>query len=153
MGALSKLLQCANAANAANRSASQSAESHDSHDSQGQHNEAHSADSHDSQPSHVLQRLREVLRCAASTEGLPVSLVAGLPYADVLGCDGCRADALRAYLRMLACSRHMAAGNVPEEWSRASECAGCGAMLLWQEAPASVVACPWCLHRKAGRIS
>lgn len=93
MGTPSKLLQRANPANAANRSASQH------------------PDSHDSQPSHALQRMRKELRCTASAEGLPVSLVAGLPDAEVLGCDGCPANSLRVYLRILAHSQHMAAGG------------------------------------------
>lgn len=111
MGELTKLLQRANAANAANRSASQPPSSHDSH---GRHNEAQAADSHDSQPSHVLQRLHEALRCAASAEGLPASLMAALADADVLGCDGCPTDTLRTYLRILARSQHMAGGKCPK---------------------------------------
>lgn len=150
MGALSKLLRRANHANAANQSASQPPDSHDSHDSQSQHNETHAADSHDSQPSHVLQRLREALRCAASAEG-PASLVAELPDADVLGCDGCPVDTLRAYLRILARSQHMAAGRVPEGWTQATDCNGCGPVLLWPGAPAAVTACTWCAQRMAGR--
>lgn len=151
MGELTKLLQRANPANAANRSASQPPNSHDSHDSHGRHNEAQAADLHDLQPSHVLRRLREALRCAASAEGLPATLVAGLPDADVLGCDGCPADTLRSYLRILARSQHMAAGEVPEGWTQAAGCNGCGPVLLWTGAPAAMTGCPWCEHRKARR--
>lgn len=114
MRALTKLLQRANPANPANRSASQSPNSHDSRDSQGQHDEPQAADSHDSQSSHVLQRLREALWCAASAEGLPAKLEAALPDADILGCDGFPADTLWAYLRILVRSQRMAAGRVLE---------------------------------------
>ncbi len=151
MGALSKLLHRANPANAANRPASPHPDSHDSHDSQGRRNEAQAADSHDSQHSHALLRLREALRCSASAEGLPAELAAGLTDADVLACDGCPADTLRAYVRTLARSQRMAAGNVPEGWTQAVQCSGCGPVLLWPGAPAVVTACPWCAHRRAGR--
>lgn len=151
MGALTKLLQRANPANPANRSAPHHPDSQDSQDSQGQHNEAQAVDSHDSQLSHVLQRLREALRCAASAEGLPASLVAGLADADVLGCDGYPADTLRAYLRTLARSQHMAAGKVPKGWTQAADCNGCGPVLLWIGAPTTMTGCPWCGHRRTGR--
>lgn len=150
MGALSQLLHRANPANAANPARQPLPDSHDSQDSQptGPHTAARG--SHDSQDSHALV-LRESLRRAAIAEGLPVALADGLDTADVRACAGLSHDVLRGYLRALARSQHMAAGNVPEAWTRAADCAGCGPVLLWPGAPESVPGCPWCQHRKAGR--
>ena len=92
-----------------------------------------------------------VLLDLAIDEGLPGGTVAALSAKDLRACAGLPRDALRAFLRALARSQRMAAGDVPEGWKRAANCAGCGPMLLWPDAPASVIACPWCWHRKAGR--
>lgn len=87
----------------------------------------------------------------AIDEGLPGGTVAALSARDLRACANLFRDALRAFLRALARAQRMAAGDVPEGWTRAADCAGCGPVLLWPDAPASVIACPWCWHRKAGR--
>lgn len=87
----------------------------------------------------------------AIDEGLPGGTVAALSAADLRACAGDPRDALRAFLRALARFQRMAAGDVPEGWTHAADCAGCGPVLLWREAPPAVIACPWCWHRKAGR--
>lgn len=84
-------------------------------------------------------------------EGLPGATVAALSDRDLRACADLPRDALRVFLRALARSQRMAAGDVPEGWTRAVTCDGCGPVLLWPEAPAVVIACPWCWHRKAGR--
>lgn len=88
----------------------------------------------------------------AIDEGLLASTVATLSKRDLHACADLPRNALRAFLRALARSQRMAAGDVPESWTRAAECKGCGPVLLWSDAPASVIACPWCWHRKAGRM-
>jgi hypothetical protein len=87
----------------------------------------------------------------AIDEGLPAATVAALSDRDLRACAGLPHGALRAYLRAVARSQRMSAGDVPEGWTRVAECAGCGPVLLWPDAPASMIACPWCQHRKAGR--
>jgi hypothetical protein len=84
-------------------------------------------------------------------EGLAGATVAALSMRDLRACKGLSRQALSALLRALARSQHMAAGRVPAGWTRVVECAGCGPVLLWPNAPATVTACPWCWHRKAGR--
>lgn len=88
----------------------------------------------------------------AIDEGLPAATVAALSDRDLRACAGLPRGTLRVYLRALARSQRMTAGIVPDGWTRAAECAGCGPVLLWPDAPASVIACPWCGHRKAGRM-
>ena len=56
-------------------------------------------------------------------------------------------ETLAAYLRALARLQRMAAG-----WTRPVACAGCGPVVLWPDAPDAVIGCPWCHHRKTGRI-
>jgi hypothetical protein len=94
--------------------------------------------------------LRALLDLAID-EGLPGGTVAALSAKDFRACADLPRDALRAFLRALARAQRMAAGDVPEGWTHAADCAGCGPVLLWPDAPASVIACPWCWHRKAGR--
>jgi hypothetical protein len=77
--------------------------------------------------------------------------VAALSSRDLRACCGLSRHTLSAFLRALARSQGMAAGRVPVGWTRIAECDGCGPVLLWPDAPAAVVACPWCWHRKAGR--
>lgn len=84
-------------------------------------------------------------------EGLPGTTVTALSVRDLRACDGLPRKALTAFLHALARSQQMAAGRVPVDWTRVIECAGCGPVLLWSDAPASVIACPWCWHRKTGR--
>lgn len=84
-------------------------------------------------------------------EKLSAATVAALSDRDLGTCAGLRRDALRAFLRVIARSQRMAAGQIPEGWTRLADCAGCGPVLLWPQAPPTVIACPWCWHRKAGR--
>lgn len=84
-------------------------------------------------------------------EGLPGTTVATLSGRDLRACGDLSRNALSAFLRALARSQQMAAGRVQVDWTRVIECAGCGPVLLWSDAPASVIACPWCWHRKTGR--
>lgn len=85
-------------------------------------------------------------------EGLPGTTVAALSARDLRACGGLSRNELSAFLRALARSQGMAAGRVPAGWTRVAECAGCGPVLLWPDAPAAVIACPWCWHRRAGRV-
>jgi len=95
--------------------------------------------------------LRSRLRSLAHAEGLPEALADSLPGADVAACDGLPDDTLRAYLRAVLRGASMDAGNVPEVYTQASRCDGCGPVWLWPDAPPRVKACPWCFRRKAGR--
>ena len=84
-------------------------------------------------------------------EGVQAATVAALSSRDLRACVGVSRGALAAFLRALARSQHMAAGRVPMGWTRVAECAGCGPVLLWPDAPAAVITCPWCRHRRVGR--
>ncbi len=107
----------------------------------------------------LLRELSEVLPIAtrlrriACDAGLALHLVDELPPADVLTCQGESDRTLRAYLHALAVRQRMDAGKVPAAWGEAvaRTCEGCGPVLLWDEAPAHVLACPWCWNRQTGQ--
>jgi hypothetical protein len=94
--------------------------------------------------------LRTLLDLAID-EGVQGATVAALSSRDLCVCAGLSRHALTAFLGALARSQGMAAGRVPMGWTRIAECDGCGPVPLWPDAPAAMVACPWCWHRKAGR--
>jgi hypothetical protein len=94
--------------------------------------------------------LRALLGLAID-EGLRGGTVAALSAKDLRACTDLPRDALCTFLRTLARTQRMAAGEVPYGWTHAADCAGCGPVLLWRDAPESVIVCPWCWHRKAGR--
>ena len=151
MGAFSDLLARANHANHANPKPHPPDDSPNSHDSQTVALTALSHDSPDSQDSHaVIAKIRRQLHDVRGS--VPAAVVDSINTEDVLACDGVAPDALAAYLRALARRQRMEAGEVPAGWTRAVACAGCGPVLLWADAPDAVIGCPWCHHRKAGRI-
>lgn len=133
MGALSDLLARANPANDANPKERQPNDSPNSHDSQT-----------------VIAKIRRQLHDVRGT--VPAALVDSIDAEDVRACNGVAPETLGAYLRALARRQRMAAGEVPAGSTRAVACAGCGPVLLWADAPDAVIGCPWCHHRKAGRI-
>ena len=98
-------------------------------------------------------RQRAHLLALAADEGLPAGLVHGLADADATACAGLPDATLRAYLRALERRHRMDAGQVPPDWGEAvaRTCEGCGPVLLWDEAPAHVLACPWCWNRQTGQ--
>jgi hypothetical protein len=93
--------------------------------------------------------LRTLLDLAID-EDLPGATVAMLTARDLYACGDLPRKVLSAFLRALARSQGMAAGRVPVGWTRVTDCRGCGPVLLWPDAPAAVIACPWCRHRRAG---
>lgn len=95
--------------------------------------------------------MRAHLLKLAADEGLQADLVNGLDCADIATCAGLPDDTLRIYLRARACGEVMDAGSVPEAYTQASHCAGCGPVWLWRGAPTRLLACPWCFRRKAGK--
>lgn len=95
--------------------------------------------------------MRERLLALAADEFLAASLVHRLTEADLIACEDCVDNELRAYLMALERSACMAAFEVPASYTIAAQCTGCGPVWLWQNAPAHVIACPWCWHRRAGR--
>lgn len=58
---------------------------------------------------------------------------------------------VRAYARALSRSAEMDAGTIPEDYTQAALCEGCGPVWLWEGAPSRAKGCPWCFRRKAGR--
>lgn len=94
--------------------------------------------------------LRTLLDLAID-EDLPGATVGMLTARDLYACGDLPRKVLSAFLRALARSQGMAAGRVPASWTRVADCMGCGQVLLWPGAPAAVIACPWCRHRRAGR--
>lgn len=93
---------------------------------------------------------RERLLALAAQHGLAVGRVAALDDADPLELAALPDEVLVAYARALLCTGERRAGRVPEGWSVASECEGCGPVWLWPGA-GRVRACPWCWERVAGR--
>lgn len=94
---------------------------------------------------------RARLQFLADAEGLPAAIADTLPADELAACYGLPDTMLRTYMRMLQRSAHMDAGKVPEGYTQAARCHGCGPVWLWPESPARVIACPWCFPRKAGR--
>lgn len=105
------------------------------------------ADSQDSQRARVAMRSR--LLTIASAECIKAALI-DLPDEELAACAGCSDDVLRTYLRARARSVVMDAGGVPNGYTKACHCTGCGPVLLWPECPEELAACPWCCRRKAG---
>lgn len=58
-------------------------------------------------------------------------------------------ETLRAYALALIASAARTQGRQPAGWVHAAQCEGCGPIWLWS--PATVLACPWCVNRLAGR--
>lgn len=98
---------------------------------------------------HDLVRLR--LLDLASAAEIDEGIVHGLRQDDV---DACAAESdatLTTYLQVLLRRKAMGDGIVPEGWTAEVTCRGCGPVLLWPECPPELIACPWCLIRKAGK--
>lgn len=94
------------------------------------------------------QRLR-LIRIAQSAN-LPVRAVLHLARDELDTLGGFDDDVVRWYAAALLDSAEREAGRAPRGWTAACECRGCGPVLLWREAPALVLGCPWCLNRVAG---
>ena len=80
--------------------------------------------------------LRATLHQIATDAGLPAAIVHNL-----------RDD----YLRAQDYGQMMDRGMPPPGYTKAVACSGCGPVLLWQSSPDSVIACPWCFRRRAGK--
>lgn len=96
------------------------------------------------------ESVRDNLLSLAVAEGVPKRLPLDLDAGNLLACIGLPDGELRGFLRGLARHERMAKGECPPGWETASECSGCGPVWLDMAAPAYVVACPWCWHRKRG---
>lgn len=101
----------------------------------------------------LRERKRELvaLLTAAEREGLPPVLVHRLSVDDIAACADLSAHTLGAYLRALDRGDRMDAGQVPQGFTAACYCEGCGPVWLWPGTPERVRGCPWCHRRKAGR--
>lgn len=113
------------------------------------HNMQESQESQESQGR--APEIRAHLLSLAGRAMLPAAIVHRLHADDVAVCAGLPDETLLAYLRALDRGTVMDAGIAPEGYTEAAHCDGCGPVWLWQGAPASVVACPWCFRRKAGK--
>jgi hypothetical protein len=91
------------------------------------------------------------LAALAQAAGLPVAVTEALSPDDLAACSELPDSALTAYLRALDRGRIMDRGSVPEGYTQPSHCEGCGPVWLWEGAPRSVLACPWCFRRAACR--
>lgn len=94
------------------------------------------------------QRLR-LIRVAQSA-GLPTREVLRLAECDMDALASCTDAECLAYTRALLSRADRRAGRVPQRWTRAAYCVGCGPVWLWPAAPAAVIACPWCWNRIEG---
>lgn len=95
--------------------------------------------------------IRTQLLTLAACDGIDAAPVHHLRDNDLAACRACTIDELRGYLRALDYSARMDAGQAPPGYTQTAECSGCGPVLLWPGAPASVTACPWCFRRRAGK--
>jgi hypothetical protein len=93
---------------------------------------------------------RDQLRRAAEAAGLDPARVLALDDAEPGDLDGLTPPELAGYALALVETAERMAGRVPAGWSQRSECAGCGPVWLGAGSPSYVLACPWCLNRKAG---
>jgi len=57
---------------------------------------------------------------------------------------------LRGYADVLATTRKIRAGVVPEGWTGIFECAACGPVFLEPNGPTHILACPWCFNWQRG---
>lgn len=94
------------------------------------------------------QRLRLIR--VAQDAGLPVREVLRLAREEFDTLSACTDAECLAYTRALLAQTARRAGHVPAGWTRACHCSGCGLVWLWPEAPAALIACPWCWNRVAG---
>jgi hypothetical protein len=92
------------------------------------------------------------LRRVAEAEGLDVARVLALDDAEPGELVELPDEVLACYARALIETAEREAGRVPEGWSVAAVCAGCGPVWLGAGSPERVVSCPWCWNRKAGRV-
>ena len=91
---------------------------------------------------------RERLRRLAKAAGVPWDAINR--RAEVEGLAGYSDDELRGYAHLLHLCALRDMGRVPDGWDVAAVCEGCGAVWLWPGVPAFVIACPWCVQRRAG---
>lgn len=103
-------------------------------------------------PAPAADTLRAHLLELAADEGIKPTVISELDDDDLLAAEGLSDAGLLEWLRLCDDARVMARGLVPWRWNgeRAVICAGCGAVALWPGAPAAVLACPWCWHRRRG---
>lgn len=87
------------------------------------------------------------LLSAIRSEGLPGELL-GRDDADPETLAGMSADGLAAYARAMHATAEREAGRVPDGYTVAAQCDGCGPVWLFPGAE-RVKACPWCWNRRA----
>lgn len=134
MGALSELLRAATPATLATQAPSSGPESQESQESQG-----------------GASAIGRQLAILAGIEGLPAAIMDRLSAGDIAACTGLPDNTLRAYLRARHRGMVMDAAIVPDGYTQAVRCAGCGPVLLWPGCAPQVQACPWCFRRRAGK--
>lgn len=104
----------------------------------------------DSQDSHgCMIYARTGLLAIAEVEGLPASVVDSLADEDMRESAGLDRNGLLAWLLLRHWSSLMDAGIVPAGYKTVGHCASCGPVWLAHSTPVHVVACPWCIRRKA----
>ncbi len=94
------------------------------------------------------QRLRLIR--IAQADGLDVRRVLRLARGELDTLADCSDDECRAYARALLAQAERRAGRVPFGWTQRCDCSGCGLVWLWPDAPAALIACPWCWNRREG---
>jgi len=82
----------------------------------------------------------------------------GLTIADLKDTAGpdwpeCQHDSalLETVAHAIQARRMRETGTVPAHYIAITICAGCGPVPIFEGAPATVLGCPWCLNRAAGR--
>jgi hypothetical protein len=94
--------------------------------------------------------IRDKLLTLAASERIGPAIVHRLPVADLAECHGLPDDTLRAYLRALAQSERMDAGQVPPGYTVVARCPECGPVWLPEPLHPAALSCPWCFRRRAG---
>lgn len=94
------------------------------------------------------QRLRLIRIAQAASMNVRLTLRLADGELDTLA--ACTDAEVLAYAYALHARVARRAGQVPATWTQPCRCDGCGPVWLWPNAPANVIACPWCWNRVVG---
>lgn len=97
----------------------------------------------------ILSETRRDLEGIARDKGLESSLLERVSEDDIESLAKADHEERAEYLLSLDISEAVMDGRVPKAYTHAAQCRGCGSVWLW--AAVSVIACPWCFRRAAGK--
>jgi hypothetical protein len=98
---------------------------------------------------HKPEILRE-LACTNTVNGIHIAELRALAGADWPELE--RDPALLAtFAHAVEIRKMRERGEIPPHYTKSVTCERCGPVMLWEGAPNTVVGCPWCLNRAAGK--